>query len=138
MRSSSWGLRRAAPICPAELAPAASDPSSEDVVDDSGVVVRLLLEDIADGRDDNPNVMIGLVGGAWDPGVTGGDGVTAGSGGEPEDLEGRVPSRVCSVVRAGLTGIFGWRVLRASGVGTGGMMNAAQLSPAFVLRKLPS
>ena len=98
MRSSSCGLA---------LAPAASDPSSEDVVDDSGVVVRLRLEDIADGRDDNPNVMIGLVGGAWDPSVIGGEGDTAGSEDEPEDLEGREPSRGGSVVRTGLTGIFG-------------------------------
>ena len=98
MRSSLHGLA---------LAPSASDPSVEDVVDDSGVLVRLLLEDIADGRDDNPNVMPELVGGAWDPSVIGGEGDTAGSEDEPGDLEDREPSRGGSVVSTGLTGIFG-------------------------------
>ena len=61
MRSSSRDLRWLVSEPPAELPLASKGPSSVDGVVDSGVVVRLILNEIADGRYYSPNVVTGPV-----------------------------------------------------------------------------
>ena len=70
-------------------------------------VVRLRLEEIFDGRDESPNVRVGLHSGVDDVGVSKLDDGTVHWGVEPVVLVGRVPSLFSCAARAGLTGIFG-------------------------------